>query len=89
MPKALCDAFEGFTPAVWGVVLLKSFSCILVPITLKYADNIVYSYAKPSSIVVMTILSCMFSSLLPSGSLLLGVSFVVASIFLYSSSPQT
>lgn len=87
-PAAVRASFAGFTPAVWGVVLLKALNGILIPATFKYADNIVYSYAKPSSIVVTTILSCVLAGTLPSLSLLLGVTVVVGSIFLYSSKPK-
>ena len=82
-------AFSGFTPAVWGVVLLKALNGILIPATFKYADNILYAYAKPSSIVVMTVISCIAAGALPSPSLLVGVSAVVGSIFLYSSKPKS
>ena len=47
-----------------------------------------YAYAKPSSIVVTTALSCALAGSMPSLSLLLGVSAVVGSIFLYSSKPK-
>ena len=88
LPAALRGAFDGFTPAVWGVVLLKALNGLLIPATFKYADNILYAYAKPSSIVVTTILSCVLAGAMPSLSLLLGVSAVVGSIFLYSSKPK-
>ena len=54
----------------------------------RYADNILYAYAKPSSIVVTTVLSCMLAGTMPSLSLIAGVSIVVGSIFLYSSKPK-
>ena len=87
-PAALRAAFDGFTLPVWGVVVLKALNGILIPATFKYADNILYTYAKPSSIVVTTILSCVLTGALPAPSLLLGVTVVVASIFLYSSQPK-
>ena len=87
LPAALRGAFDGFTPAVWGVVLLKALNGLLIPATFKYADNILYAYAKPSSIVVMTVISCLAAGALPSLSLALGVASVVGSIFLYSSKP--
>ena len=43
--------FAGMTPAVWLVVFLKSLNGILIPLTLKYASNLIYLYAKPTSIV--------------------------------------
>ena len=88
LPSAVAAAFEGFTLPVWGVVLLKALNGILIPATFKYADNILYAYAKPSSIVVTTCLSCLLAAKLPSLSLALGVSAVVGSIFLYSSKPK-
>ena len=88
MGAALTGAFEGFTPAVWGVVLLKALNGILIPATFKYADNILYAYAKPSSIVVTTVFGCAITGTMPSLSLILGVSAVVGSIFLYSSKPK-
>lgn len=56
-PAALRAAFEGFTLPVWGVVVLKALNGILIPATFKYADNLLYAYAKPSSIVLTTVLS--------------------------------
>ena len=88
LPTTLPSAFDGFTPAVWGVVLLKGLNGILIPATFKYADNILYAYAKPSSIVVTTVLACLLTGTMPSLSLTLGVLAVVASIFLYSSKPK-
>jgi len=78
IPAKLRLAFTGFTPAVWVVVFLQSLKGILIPLTLKYADNILYAFTKPGSIVMTTILSLVF-----------GVSTVVASMFLYSSKPKS
>lgn len=89
LPEKVRVAFTGFTPAVWIVVLLQSLKGILIPATLKYADNILYAFAKPGSIVMTTILSLLFVGVLPSLSLVLGVSTVVASMFLYSSKPKS
>lgn len=89
LPDAIRGAFRGFTPAVWGVCILKALNGILIPATFKYADNILYAYAKPSSIVVMTVISCLVAGALPSPSLVLGVAAVVGSIFLYSSKPKS
>lgn len=61
--KAL--SFVGFTPIVWTIVALKSLNCLLIPATLKYADNIQYSYAKPTSIVLTCILSSLVSGVSP------------------------
>jgi UDP-sugar transporter A1/2/3 len=84
----LCSAFSGFTPAVWGVIVLKALNGLLIPATFKYADNILYSYAKPSSIVATTLFSAAIAGVLPAPSLLIGVALVVASVVLYSSKPK-
>ena len=86
-PRALAHAFRGFTPAVLGVVFLKALNGLLIPATFKYADNILYSYAKPSSIVLTTVVGAILAGSLPASSLLVGVALVVASISLYSSKP--
>jgi len=88
MPDALSEAFAGFTLPVWGVVMLKALNGILIPATFKYADNLLYSYAKPSSIVVTTVLGALMAGAMPPTSLLLGVGVVVTSILLYNSKPK-
>jgi len=88
LPATVHAAFEGFTPAVWVVVVLKALNGILIPATFKYADNILYAYAKPSSIVATTVVSCIVAGALPSPSMALGVTAVVASVMLYSSKPK-
>ena len=50
LPTLTAESFAGFTPAVWGVVALKALNGILIPMTFKYADNILYTYAtSPAS----------------------------------------
>jgi UDP-sugar transporter A1/2/3 len=88
LPSTVRAAFDGFTLPVWGVVVLKALNGILIPATFKYADNIIYSYARPSSIIFTTALGCILTGTLPSISLVLGVATVVASIVLYSSKPK-
>ena len=88
LKASFVGAFAGFTPAVWGVVVLKALNGLIIPATFKYADNIVYSYAKPSSIVVTTVLGAVLAGQLPAPSLVAGVALVLLSIQLYSSKPK-
>jgi len=88
LPDALRGAFDGFTLPVWGVVLLKAMNGILIPATFKYADNLLYSYAKPASIVAMTLFGAVMTRTIPAPSLLAGVALVVLSVQLYSSKPK-
>jgi len=88
LPAALRAAFAGFTLPVWGVVMLKAMNGILIPATFKYADNLLYSYAKPSSIVATTLVGAAMTGTMPAPSLLAGVALVVVSVQLYSSKPK-
>lgn len=73
----------GITAWVWLVIVLQSCRCLLVPATLKYGDNILYSYAKPSSIVLTALVSAVTSGILPGARFVLGAAFVLLSMRLY------
>lgn len=88
LPQTLRAAFAGFSLPVWGVVMLKAMNGILIPATFKYADNILYAYAKPSSIVATTVLAAVLTRSMPSLSMALGIGLVLASIVLYDSKPK-
>lgn len=75
---------RGFTPTVWLIIVLKALSCIIIPACLKYADNIIYGYAKPVSIVVTCGITAVLTSSLPPLAMLAGVAMVVTSMALYS-----
>jgi len=77
--------FVGFTPLVWVIILLKVLNCILVPACLKYADNIMYGYCKPLSILLTCVVMASMTSSLPSLAMFAGVAMVLASMPLYSS----
>jgi len=87
LPSSVAGCFTGFTLSVWGVVLLKALNGILIPATFKYADNLLYSYAKPSSIVVTCLYGAVMARALPPLTGLAGVAIVVTSIGLYNSKP--
>jgi UDP-sugar transporter A1/2/3 len=74
---------EGFTPAVWLIVLLKSLNGLLIPLTLKYADNMIYSYAKPTSIVLTCIAGSIYTGIAPSAKFVAGAALVIASMASY------
>merc|ERR1740130_33207 len=50
-------ALQGFSPAVWMVVVLTSLGGLLVAACMKYADNILKCFATAFAIIVGTILS--------------------------------
>lgn len=80
------SGLEGITPAVWLIVFLKSLNGILVPATLKYAGNLVYLYAKPTSIVATALLGALFIGTLPPVPFVLGAALVIGSMLTFSSS---
>lgn len=80
----LSELFQGFTPLVWAIVALKTLNCIIIPACLKYADNILYGYAKPLSIVLTTVVTATISWQVPSPVMLTGISLVATSIVTYS-----
>lgn len=78
--KALLGSMDGITPAVWLVIALKSLNGILIPATLKYAGNLVYLYAKPTSIVLTALATAVYSSTLPPASFCAGSALVIWSM---------
>mmetsp|Transcript_6258 Transcript_6258/g.16330 ORF Transcript_6258/g.16330 Transcript_6258/m.16330 type:complete len:387 (-) Transcript_6258:242-1402(-) len=78
----------GFSFNVWVIIALKALNCLLIPATLKYADNILYSYAKPSSIVLTCALSSFVSGSLPAPRFIAGMVLVLGSIALYNNKPK-
>eukprot|EP00440_Ansanella_granifera_P071830 gb/GFBE01077949.1/.p1 GENE.gb/GFBE01077949.1/~~gb/GFBE01077949.1/.p1 ORF type:complete len:485 (+),score=53.70 gb/GFBE01077949.1/:1-1455(+) len=74
---------SGFTPLVWCIVLLKTMNCIIIPACLKYADNIVYGYAKPVSIVLTCAVTSAVTSTTPPTLQIAGVIMVLWSMWLY------
>jgi UDP-galactose transporter len=73
----------GFTPAVWMIVFLKTLNCVIIPACLKYADNILYGYAKPVSIVLTCVVTSLITSSLPVPSMFVGFGLVLLSMWLY------
>jgi len=79
------NMFAGISAWVWVVIVLQSLKCLLIPATLKYADNIMYAFAKPSSILVTAFCSAAISKILPNAQFILGTALVFASMWLYGS----
>lgn len=75
---------HGFTPAVWLIALLKSLNCILVPLCLKYADNVLYGYVKPASTILTCTVTGILASSLPEPLMLGGIVLVFSSLALYA-----
>jgi len=76
--------FCGFTLTVWMVVLLKAFGGLLVASVIKYADNILKTYATASAIVLTCLLSVPLYGSMPSFSFVQGMLLVIASMVIYA-----
>jgi len=81
----LSTMFEGISMWVWLVIFLQSFKCLLIPATLKYADNIMYAFAKPASILVTALCTAAITKILPNAQFTVGAMCVFASMWLYGS----
>ena len=57
---------------------------LLVAAVVKYADNVLKTYATAIAIVLTCVVTCVQSRIVPSLGFLQGMSMVIASIFLYS-----
>jgi len=74
----------GFTPLVWGVVLLKAFGGLLVAGVVKYADNVLKTYATAIAIILTCIITTITTHVAPSVGFIQGMMLVISSIFLYN-----
>lgn len=57
---------SGFDAAVWCVVALKALGGLIVAAVVKYADNVMKTYATAIAIVLTLLASCASSRSLPS-----------------------
>ena len=81
-------ALVGFTPLAWSVVVLKALGGLLVAAVVKYADNVLKTYATAVAIVLTCIVTCASARLTPSLGFLSGMGMVIASIFMYNLGPD-
>jgi len=77
-------ALVGFTPLAWSVVVLKALGGLLVAAVVKYADNVLKTYATAIAIVLTCILTCVNTRVMPTAVFVQGMAMVIASIFLYN-----
>lgn len=75
--------FSGYTPLVISVILLQAIGGLVVAVVVKYADNILKSFASAVSILTSTLLSVMFFGFRPTMGFMLAVVLVSASVFIY------
>lgn len=76
--------FAGFTPAVWLVSVLTAFGGLLIAAVVKYADNVLKTYATAVSILVTCTATAVMTGVAPSLRFLQGMGLVVFSMLLYN-----
>merc|ERR1719198_797106 len=74
---AASGPFVGFTPTVWSVVWLRALGGLLVAAVIKYADNIVKTYATAVAIVLTCVVSSVLDGSRPTRAFLQGMSLVL------------
>ena len=72
--------FVGFDPLVWSVVALKAIGGLLVAAVVKYADNILKTFATAISILI----TCLLSPAGVTARFVQGMALVVASLPMYN-----
>ena len=76
--------FYGYDAAVLGVVALQAGGGLLIGAVLKYTDNILKAFATSVSTVLATVFSIYFFGEVPTMYFILGASFVLCSVYMYS-----
>ncbi|KAL3095628.1 hypothetical protein niasHT_024454 [Heterodera trifolii] len=79
--------FAGWNWLLWIVLFSAAASGILVAVVMKYADNIKKSYCQSVALGGTALLSIVIGDSQFSVLLLVGVSLVIASVFLYTLNP--
>ena len=76
--------FQGYTAAVWVIILIAAFGGILIAIVVKYTDNIAKGFATSISIIVSSVVSAVFFHFDVTTVFVTGASIVILSVLLYS-----
>jgi chromate transport protein ChrA len=76
----------GWDHIVWLTAFWYAVGGLSVAVCLKYADNIAKNFATSVAIILATLGSIQFFGFKPSLLFIIGATFVILSIFLYSSS---
>ena len=75
--------FQGFTPLVWGVVLVQGAGGLLVAVVVKYADNILKGFATSVAIILSAVASIYLFGFEITNIFSVGTALVITSVFMY------
>lgn len=76
--------FVGYSPMVWLVVIIQAVGGLIVAVVVKYADNVLKTFASSFGIVISCIISAILFDFHPNFAFLIGTALVVTSTVLYS-----
>jgi len=75
--------FTGYNIIVWTVVALQAFGGLVTAVVVKYADNIIKSFATSFAIILSCVIMWLFMDFHPSLKFAIGVVFVNVAVYLY------
>jgi UDP-sugar transporter A1/2/3 len=76
--------FQGYTPMVWVVVVLSALGGLIIAAVIKYADNILKSFANAMSIILSSLLSYfLLNDFTFTSTFLAGAPLVILAVFIY------
>eukprot|EP01135_Chromosphaera_perkinsii_P010991 Nk52_evm25s2309 gene=Nk52_evmTU25s2309 len=75
--------FFGYSNTVWFVIANQAFGGLVVAVVVKYADNILKSFATSVSIILSSVLSIYLFSWEPTANFILGAGMVMGAVYMY------
>ncbi|EPB67174.1 Nucleotide-sugar transporter, partial [Ancylostoma ceylanicum] len=78
---------HGFDWAVWVTIAISAFGGLVVAVVIKFADNILKAFATSFAIVLNCILAYFLFNFRPTMFFVVGASFVIGAVFVYSIYP--
>jgi UDP-sugar transporter A1/2/3 len=75
--------FTGYNIIVWTVIALQAFGGLVTAVVVKYADNIIKSFATSFAIILSCFIMWLFMDFHPSLKFALGVVLVNSAVYLY------
>lgn len=76
--------FVGYSNLVWLVVVIQAVGGLIVAVVVKYADNVLKTFASSFGIVISSIVSAILFDFHPNFAFLVGSSLVILATVLYS-----
>lgn len=76
--------FHGYTSLVWVVVIVQAAGGLIVAVVVRYADNVLKTFAASFSIIVSCVVSAMLFDFRPNAQFVGGTVLVVSATAMYS-----